>query len=96
LRRQAVQQLGGASSWENLCVRRIPPDDRIVQFSLPIADLERLNSWLPDIAMSLLPGAPVQASDGEIRIGRNRGLAIYSDAHWWDYEADQGGDARWS
>jgi hypothetical protein len=69
----------------------VSPDSRIVQFSLPEADLARLNTWLPEIATSLRPDAPVHANGDEIRIGHKGSLALYPDGGWMDYEADIGG-----
>jgi hypothetical protein len=70
-------------------VRRIPPEDKVVQLNLSPADIARLNTWLPEIASSLRPGAPAQESGEEIRIGNKSSLAIYPDGCWADYEADQ-------
>jgi hypothetical protein len=51
-----------------------------------------LNTWLPVIAQTLLPDAPVLATGDEIRLGTKGSLALYSDGGWMDYEADHGGD----
>jgi hypothetical protein len=66
--------------------------DKVVHLQLPAVDLQRLDTWMPDIAATLRPGAPVAPKgNGEIRIGRRGSLAIYPDGGFMDYEADIGG-----
>jgi hypothetical protein len=73
--------------------RRISNPDTVVQFSLPAADSKRLDTWMPAIAQTLLPGTPCHDTGDELRIGRKGSCAIYRDGHWHDYEADTWGDS---
>jgi putative DNA primase/helicase len=59
--------------------------------SFPDQQARLLTSWLPEIVAKLRPGAPQQASNGEIRVGRKGSLALYADGGWIDYESDHGG-----
>ena len=56
-------------------------------------DLERLNTWTPEIANRLRPDAPVkQQPDGSIRIGSKGALVIGpASGIWYDHEASKGG-----
>lgn len=57
------------------------------------ADLERLNTWLPEIAKSLLSDAPVKPMpDGSFRVG-NKGSLVLGPAagSWYDHESAKGG-----
>jgi hypothetical protein len=64
---------------------------KLDRLGLSDSEYSRLVSWMVDIASELLPGEPVQRGNGEVRVGYNRGLAIYDGGRWYSYVEDEGG-----
>ncbi len=60
---------------------------------LRLPELERLNSWLPQIATAIREGSPVkECPDGSVRIGNKGSLVLGPGSGlWYDHEAGEGG-----
>ena len=58
-----------------------------------VSKAERLNTWLPEIATALRPGAPMKAQpDGGVRIGAKGALSLGPGTGlWYDHAAGEGG-----
>lgn len=63
------------------------------QAAVALPDQERLNTWLPEIAIALRPDKPVKPQpDGGIRIGNSGALALGPGTGlWYDHAAGEGG-----
>ena len=72
----------------NQSVKREP-----VGNSSKVSKAERLNTWLPEIATALRPGAPMKAHpDGGVRIGAKGALSLGPGTGlWYDHAAGEGG-----
>jgi putative DNA primase/helicase len=73
--------------------KKIPNGSLRSNSAIRLPDLERLNTWLPETAAALRPGAPVKARpDGGVRIGNKGALALGPGTGlWYDHEAGEGG-----
>jgi hypothetical protein len=60
---------------------------------LSLIELERLNSWLPEIVAEFRPDSPVKyLPDGSVRIGSKGSIKVGPEAGlWYDFEAGVGG-----